>query len=41
MSMLCIENSCMTQQEYKAAVKRIATLVKGGGSLFHAEKRSA
>ena len=34
MSMLCIENGCLTQEEYKAAVKRIATLVKRGGSLL-------
>ena len=34
MSMQCIENGCLTRQEYKAAVKRIATLVKRGGSLL-------
>lgn len=32
MSMFCIENGCLTQEEYKAAVKRIATLVKRGGN---------
>ena len=34
MSMLCIENACLTRQEYRAAVKRTATLVKRGGSLL-------
>jgi hypothetical protein len=34
MSMLCIENGCLTRQEYKAAVKRIATLVKREGNLL-------
>ena len=34
MSMLCIENACMTRQDYKAAVKRMATLVKIGGNLL-------
>ena len=34
MSMLCIENGCLTQEEYKAAVKRIASLVKRGGNLL-------
>ena len=34
MSMLCIENGCLTRQEYKAAVKRIATLVERGGNLL-------
>ena len=33
MSMLCIENACITQDEYKAAVKTIAALVKKGGNL--------
>jgi hypothetical protein len=44
MSMLCIENGCLTRQEYKDAVKRIATLVKSDGTLcslhqFEPEKR--
>ena len=34
MSMLCIENACMTRQDYRAAVKEIATLVKRGGNLL-------
>jgi 2-polyprenyl-3-methyl-5-hydroxy-6-metoxy-1,4-benzoquinol methylase len=34
MSMLCIEHGCLTRQEYKAAVKRIATLVKREGNLL-------
>jgi hypothetical protein len=34
MSMLCIENACMTRQDYTAAMKRIATLVKIGGNLL-------
>ena len=34
MSILCIENGCLTRQEYKAAVKRIATLVKREGNLL-------
>ena len=34
MSMLCIENACLTRNEYKAAVRRIATLVKKGGNLL-------
>ena len=34
MSMLCIENGCLTRDEYKAAVKKIATLVKRGGNLL-------
>ena len=34
MSMLCIENGCLTRQEYKAAVTRIATLVKRGGNFL-------
>ena len=34
MSMLCIENGCLIRQEYKAAVKRIATLVKRDGTLL-------
>ena len=34
MSMLCIENGCLTRNEYKAAVRRIATLVKRGGTFL-------
>lgn len=34
MSMLCIENGCLTRDDYKAAVRRIATLVKRDGHLF-------
>ena len=34
MSMLCIENGCLTREDYKAAVRRIATLVKRDGSLL-------
>ena len=34
LSMLCIENGCLTKQEYKAAMKRIATLLKTGGNLL-------
>lgn len=34
MSMLCIENGCLTRDEYKTAVRRISTLVKRGGSLL-------
>lgn len=34
MSMLCMENGCLTRQEYQAAVKRIATLIKRDGSLL-------
>ena len=34
MSMLCIENGCLTQEEYKTAIKRISTLVKRGGNLL-------
>ncbi len=34
MSMLCIENGCLTRQEYKDAAKRIATLVKNDGTLL-------
>ena len=34
LSMLYIENGCLTKQEYKAAMKRIATLVKTGGNLL-------
>ena len=34
MSILCIENGCLTRDEYKAAVKRIASLIKPGGTLL-------
>ena len=34
MSMLCIESGCLTRDDYRAAVKRIATLVKQGGNLL-------
>ena len=34
MSMLCIENGCLTRDDYKAAVRRIATLVKRDKSLL-------
>ena len=34
LSMLCIENGCLVRNEYKAAVRRIATLVKTGGNLL-------
>ena len=34
MSMLCIENGYLTRQGYKAAVKRISTLVKRDGTLL-------
>ena len=34
MSMIYIENGCLTRQEYKAAVKRMATLVKREGYLL-------
>lgn len=34
MSLLCIESGCLTREEYKAAVKRIATLVKHRGNLL-------
>ena len=33
-SILCMENGCLTRQEYKTAVKRIAALVKRDGSLL-------
>ena len=32
--MLCIENGCLTREDYKAAVRRIATLVKRYWSLL-------
>ena len=34
LSMLCIENACLTRWDYKAAMKRLATLVKTGGNLL-------
>ena len=34
MSMLCIENGCLTRDDYRAAVKRISTLVKSGGTFL-------
>ena len=34
MSMLCIENGCLTRNEYKAAVRRLAILVKRGGNFL-------
>lgn len=30
MSILCIENGCLTKDEYKAAVRRIVSLTKKG-----------
>ena len=34
MSMLCIENGCLTKDEYKAAIRRIASLTKKGGNFL-------
>ena len=34
MSILCIENGCLTKDEYKAAVGRIASLTKKGGNFL-------
>ena len=34
MSILCIENGCLTKDEYKAAVRRIASLTKKGGNFL-------
>ena len=34
MSMLCIENGCLTRDDYRAAVKRTSTLVKSGGTFL-------
>ena len=34
MSFLCFENVCITTAEYKAAIKRIASLIKIGGHLL-------
>lgn len=34
MSIVCIENACKTRDEYKAAVGRLASLVKPGGHLL-------
>ena len=34
MSMLCIENGCLTREEYKLAVQKIAGLIKTGGTFL-------
>ena len=41
MSMLCIENGCLTRNEYKAAMQRLTKLVKRGGNfLLHSSVRN-
>ena len=34
MSILCIENGCLMKDEYKAAIRRIASLTKKGGNFL-------
>ena len=34
MSILCIENGCLSKDEYKAAVMRMALLTKKGGNVL-------
>ena len=32
--MLCIENGCLTRGDYRAAIRKIANLIKAGGTLL-------
>lgn len=34
MSMLCIENGCLTRDDYRAVIRKIAHLIKTGGTLL-------
>lgn len=34
MSILCIENGCLTRNDYRAAIRKIAGLIKVGGTLL-------